>query len=335
MATPTTENQIASFENTFHELPAQMRIFSLCMRSLYAESAVGSDTEEVKKFRQLRDNTRDDALAYLKGILPVVSLSVANIGDYFELYVALDIDEWWECLDDVIEEATKYHESCQILIKLHEDILVPLKKREDEAKILYKQMEKLTEVFKRDAAKLRDEASNKRGWAIGLAFIPLVGAIAAPILGIQADSVLAEAVAKSENAQVNAMATKVVCDALVPALNSFIRGLEQVAGFFEIIMMELQSFKGKGQDAAIKKSQGQETPMKLHYKCMKNKATNVKKGCHAFHAILPSVRTDFAAIPFEGVDQNYVDKWLQQQKKVIEEKAKAAGLKSLLMKAIS
>eukprot|EP00112_Aurelia_sp_Birch-Aquarium-sp1_P011486 Seg2415.1 transcript_id=Seg2415.1/GoldUCD/mRNA.D3Y31 product="hypothetical protein" protein_id=Seg2415.1/GoldUCD/D3Y31 len=144
MSTEETKTALSVFQEAFIEIPAQMRIFSLCMRSLYADSAVGTGAEASRKFRVLRDHTRDDAQAYLKGIMPVVTSSVSDIGDYFEYYIALDKDEWWESIDDIIEEATKHHEACKVLVKLHEQILVPLKKREDEAKVLVKEMKDLT-----------------------------------------------------------------------------------------------------------------------------------------------------------------------------------------------
>ena len=334
MSTESTKNALSVFEEAFTEIPAQMRIFSLCMRSLYAESAVGTGSTAAQKFRVLRDRTRDDAQAYLRGVMPVVTSSVSDIGDYFEYYIALDQDEWWECIDDIIEEATKHHEACKVLVKLHEQILVPLKKREDEAKVLAREMENLTAEFKKQAEKLRAEAEEKRAWAVGLAFIPFVGAIASPILGVQSDKALAEAVAKQEQATVNALATKSMSEALIPALKGFICGLEKIAGFFEIVKNELESFKKKGEDASTKKKAG-EGPKILHYKFMQSKAKTIKQGCFGFYAMLPAVRTDFEAIPTAGTDENYVDRWLAAQKKLIEENCKAKGLKAMLMKAIT
>ena len=39
-----------------------------------------------------------------------------------------------------------------------------------------------------------------------------------------------------------------------------------------------------------------------------------------FYAVIPEIRTDFQAIPSEGTDQNYIDRWLEKQKKAIQEK---------------
>ena len=65
---------------------------------------------------------------------------------------------------------------------------------------------------------------------------------------------------------------------------------------------------------------------------MRLKAKEIKSDCKGFYAVLPSVRTDFQAIPNEGTDQNYVDKWLEKQKKIIEENC---SLKSLALRLIN
>ena len=61
----------------------------------------------------------------------------------------------------------------------------------------------------------------------------------------------------------------------------------------------------------------------------------MKAICQSFYAVLPSVRTDFAAIPREGTDQNYVDKWLERQKNIIREKCTVGRLAASMMKAIT
>lgn len=68
---------------------------------------------------------------------------------------------------------------------------------------------------------------------------------------------------------------------------------------------------------------------------MNKEAKDMKSICQVFYAVLPDVRTDFLAIPTEGTDQNYVDKWLEQQKKTIQEKCGAPKLVQKLLKAIT
>ena len=47
-----------------------------------------------------------------------------------------------------------------------------------------------------------------------------------------------------------------------------------------------------------------------------------------FYAVIPEIRTDFQAIPSEGTDQNYIDRWLKKQKKAIQEKYSVRKLAS-------
>ncbi|CAH3160040.1 unnamed protein product, partial [Porites lobata] len=112
-----------------------MRMFSLSMRSLYVEKAVGSKAEAAVKFRELRDDTRNDAMVYLKGILPLSTKFVSSISEYFEYFDALEFEEWCNMLSDILEETIGYRQLCETLLQMHEDILVPLKKRQDEAKL--------------------------------------------------------------------------------------------------------------------------------------------------------------------------------------------------------
>eukprot|EP00112_Aurelia_sp_Birch-Aquarium-sp1_P001027 Seg1100.2 transcript_id=Seg1100.2/GoldUCD/mRNA.D3Y31 product="hypothetical protein" protein_id=Seg1100.2/GoldUCD/D3Y31 len=333
MSTQALQNAMSHLGGALVEMPVQMRLFSLCLRSLYAEKSVGSDRKESQKFRNLRDRTRDDALAYLKGILPVVTKCVSNIGDYFEYYIALDEDEWWESIDDIIEEATKYHEACKVLVMLHELILEPLKARADQAKVLVAEMTDLTEEFERQAEKLREEAGDNLWYARAMLFIPIVGLIVSRIYESKHRKASADSVAKKEQATINALATRALSEALVPALTYFINGLEELAKFFEIVKYELESLKEKGGDANAKKQAG-EGHKALHYKFMQSKAKTMKEGCFGFYAMLPAVRTDFKVIPTEGTDENYVDRWLARQKRLIEENCKVEGVKATLLKAI-
>ena len=54
----------------------------------------------------------------------------------------------------------------------------------------------------------------------------------------------------------------------------------------------------------------------------------MKTLCRGFYAVIPEIRTDFQAIPSEGTDQNYIDRWLEKQKKAIQEKYSVRKLAS-------
>lgn len=67
---------------------------------------------------------------------------------------------------------------------------------------------------------------------------------------------------------------------------------------------------------------------------MRKKAHEVKASCKNFYAVVPGVRTDLQAIPEHPDDQNYVEKWLAEQKNEIEKKYGEA-IKDGLCKMIS
>ena len=322
------ENSVKDLREQLQSMPVDMRIFSLCMRSLYSDQALGTNSKGARKFRELRDKTRNDAMVYLKGVLPLSTKLVSSISEYFEYYEALEYEEWREMLSDILEETIGYREMCQALLKMHEDILVPLKEREDQARVIVKELKHLQEEFERKKKELEEKACTKRSWAVGLAFVPFVNVIASPVLFSAAESDVASAVAKGCEAKVQEAAAITVSDTLIPALKGFISGISKAAGFFSVMEQELKKFEGKAEKS---KSDGK----KLYYKVMKAQASDMKSLCQGFYAVIPEVRTDFLAIPTEGTDQNYIDRWLEKQKKTIREKCKIGKLASKLLSAIT
>nr|XP_054759270.1 uncharacterized protein LOC129265289 [Lytechinus pictus] len=169
-----TKKGLQTLEESLSEMPLNMRLFSLSMRSLYADKAVGGGSQAAVDFRKLRDNTRDDAMVYLKGVLPVATKFVSNISEFFEFYTALSCEEWCDMLKDIQQEITCYKGLAEVLVQMHEDILVPLKKREDEATVIVKSLLNLQEEYDKKRKELESTAGTKKGWAIGLAFVPYI-----------------------------------------------------------------------------------------------------------------------------------------------------------------
>lgn len=323
-----TEYKAKELGENIKEMSVDMRIFSLTMRSLYAEKAVGTNDELATRFRKLRDETRNDAMVYLKGILPICTKVVSSISEYFEYYEALDFEEWCDMIADILEETIGYRQLCEALVKMHEDIMVTLKKRKDSAMIMINEFKDLTERYEMQSKRLEGNARTKREWAASLSWIPAVAVIAVPLLHASASTDLAESMAKDKQAAIAEAASITVAKALIPALKAFIDGLRKAAGFFSVMEQELRKFEGKAEKA---KSEAK----KIHYKVMNNRAKDMKSICQGFYAVLPDVRSDFLAIPTEGTDQNYVDKWLEQQKRTILEKCDAPKVVQKLLKAIT
>lgn len=305
--------QIKDVKEQLQEMPTNMRLFSLAMRSLYAENAVGTDNGTARRFRELRDNTRNDALVYLKVVLPVCTKFVASLEDYFQNYEALTFEDWKEVLEDIRDETRTCKEVAETCVKMHEDMLIPLKKREDEAKALIKEFKNLEMEYRKQEEEFKKNAKTKRGWAFGLAFVPVVNVIATPMLYASADADIAKALANAEQSKINGASVLVVSKTLIPALKDFIASLENAAGFFNVIEIELDGFSEKA-DKSL------ESRKKLHYMKMKNDANELKSLCQSFYSVIPAVRTDFLAIPNEGTDKNYVDNWLKKQLKDIDKK---------------
>ena len=234
-----------------------MRNFSLNItRSLYAEKAVGTNGEPAKRLREIRDKTRDDAFVYLRGIFAISAIFVASISEYLEYYEALEYQEWVDMISDILEETVGYRGLCEAVLKMHEDIYIPSKRRKSEA---------------------------------------------------------------------NLMTT---CGSLIPALESFIDGLEKAVEFFSVLEQELRKFEGNADKA-------KDDPKKLYYMVMNKLGKGIKSICQIFYAVLPFVKTDFLAIPQDETDRIYVDKWLENQKKTIREKCNVPKLVQTVLKAIT
>ena len=308
------EKQLSTLCGDMKDLPTNMRFFSLALRSLYAEKAVSVNSDVAKRFNRLRDDTKKDAMIYVKAILPVSTEVVRSLNEFFEYYTELDFNDWSSNLDDIIDDVKSYKDCCTEIVKLHEDVMVPLKKREDEAKILATEFQDLSAQYAKQKQELEESANSKWSWAIGLSWVPIVNAIATPLLISGSNSSNAEAIAKGAQLQINEAATLTVSEVMVPALKNFIDGLNAAAGFFSIIENELAAFQGKAEKADHSKK-------KMHYTMINKKAKEIKGHCQTFYAMIPQVRTDFEAIPYEiPGDKNYVDAWLEKKKEEINQK---------------
>ena len=311
-----TTDVVESFGQRLKDMSSSMQVFSFNMRSLYAEKAFSTNDILAVKFRKLRDDTRNDAMVYLKFILPVSTKFVSCIAEYFDVYISLEYEDWCDMLKDILEDTTGYKQLCSTLLKMHEKILVPLKKRQDESKILIMEFKDLKEKYKeqKKALEVEAKASHHR-------YIPEVRENASSLLKPgDADS--------TKPAATFGSALIKVSEALIPALEQFIDGLRQSAGFFSVMEQELLKFEDKA-DKAL------ENPKKLYYKVMNTQAGNMRYICQTFYAVLPDVRTDFLAIPTEGTDQNYVDEWLAHAKTLIQENVTTQKLVQKLMISIT
>ena len=278
MAEGSREREVKTLEETPKDMTVDMRIFSQTLCSLYVQNAVGTNEEPAKEFRSLRDDTRNDAMVYLRYILPVCTESVSSIEEYFEYYHALNYEEWCEMPPGTLQKITGYKELCSTVLQMHEDILVPLNKRKDEALLLVTKLKDLQVEYEEKKKELEERAQK-------------------------------------------------VSEALIPALENFINGINEAAGALLRIEQKLIKFENKATNA-------DDDPKKLHHFTMRNKAGHRKSACQSFLAVLSGVKTYFLTIPAQGTDQNYLDQWLDKLKKTIREKCSVPDLAEKILKAM-
>ena len=223
--------------------------------------------------------------------MPLVKQCVSEIKDYFKCYIDLTIEEWWDCIRDIVEEAKTHKEACEVLIDIHKDILIDLKKRQDDAKELVSEMEELSAEYEKKYEEHKENADTKMKWAFALAHVPHVNVVAAPILTIAAQCDLVSSTASKKESEIQSAAAKIESESLVRALANFIEDLEGITGFFAVTHQELEAFQKKGGQAMES-----DCPQQLHYKTMKSKADRMVARCSKFFAILPSVSTDLEAL---------------------------------------
>ena len=318
-------NPFQDVQEHLQSMPVDIRIFSLYMKALYADQAIDTSTEGARKFRELLDKSRNDAMVYLKGHLTLSNKLVSSISEYFEYYEALEYEEWVEMLSDILEETIGYRELCQALLKMHEDILVSFKEREDHARVIIQESNHLQINYEKDKKELEQNAATKKFLAHGLAHVPFVKFFASPLMHAAAESDLASAVDRGREAKIQEDTAATVRETLIPALMGFISGISKAAGFYFVMERELKKFQEKAEKS---KSDNK----RLYFKIMKTKARDMKSLYQGFYAVIPEVRTDFLAIPTKGIDYNYIERSVEEQKKAIQRKCSVRKLVSKLLK---
>lgn len=341
MADP--EKTIQKLISALNKTPTNMRGFSRSMRTLYAEKAMSSISSTGLRFNELRDQTRRDAMIYLRGILPFAVTVVRSISEFFDYYEALNFSDWIENMGDIKNEVRGNKQCCEVVLQLHDTIKMSLKDRERQVNIILDEygkqsemqnfhlkgsdfLEKLgiTSTWMRKFGKycalfcinyvvLSDvTSSNSRSLlalgANGLVLIEWL--IASKVFSIELLGEKSKRVheARDSKFSVNTGALRIVTDTTVPALAKFMDGLQETAAFFSDIEKDLEYLQ-------IDSTSTIRNEMKFHYEMMKKNGPEVKANCNTFFAVLPDVESDFLAIADEGVDNYYVDKWLEEQKK--------------------
>ena len=202
---------------------------------------------------------------HLNQVLPISTKFVTSASDFFEYYEAMEYEQWCRMIPRILERTVGYRKRSETLRQMYEDTLTPLKQRQDYVRLVVTELKELKDEFEREKRELEDTASTKRGWAIGLAFVPFVNLIATPALASSAQSDIDKAVTNGAQAAIQEAAARKVSDTMLPALQAFVSGITKAAGFFSVMEQELRKFEGKAE-------KGKDTQKRLHYRVMKLEA---------------------------------------------------------------
>ena len=280
------------------------------MRILHNQSAVSGEHEGASKFLKLRDQTRRNALIYSETLLPKSDDVVRKIKDYAYDIKACDFEDWQESLEEITEEVIEAEKACNLLMQMHDKLVVELKKNEDDAKVGITELSKLKEMYKDEKEKLTSAASehskNKEWWdgqwwwTLGFNFL-----VAKSEEQRMQESLL-KATASQRNGEINQEAVNLTEDCLIPAIGEFLKGLRACGAFLTSTREQLEQLGQKGK-------QGQESAKMRYFKVMKKQAEELDSNCLTFITSSSEIRTNLKAIPSEPCDRNYVDKWLADQ----------------------
>lgn len=296
-------------------LPPSMVMFSSSLRKLYATAKVTDQTKETRNFLAVRDSVRQNGIVYITKVLPMTEEVIRAIGFFSDYFTDLEFDDWSDCLDDIIGDVEKANEVCTILKQYHNSIIKDLMKNEDKANVSLTELTKMKEQYKVQEQKLMEQAQAHKKEAAKERDYSMWGAvfsfgISAAVSNKWADEAEAkakhehlEAIGKRENADIAFAAVLLVEGQLIPAVNTFIEGLNVCAMFLSDTKERLLKMKEAG-------DKGKKKP---YYKMMRNRAKELNATCLRFLAVTDLMRNHMGAIPSDTGDMNHVDKWLKEQ----------------------
>ena len=291
----SARDAVVELHQQIQTMTNNLRSFSSSMRYLYEEGdSLTFFSGAGMKLKQLRDDSRSDAMVVLKEVLPLSTKFVTSVSSFFDWYEGLEFQQWCNKIPWILQKTVDYRQLSEMLLQKYEATLTPLKKRQDHARRLVTELEDLERSYERKKRELEDTAATKRGWAIGLAFVPVVNLVASPALACSAESDIEEASRQGALAADQKDAARKVSGKLIPALQDFVAGVTKAAGFFSVMEQEFRKFEGKAE-------KGNDDRKFLHYKVMKKEARDMQSICRVFNAALPEVQRDLLLMDLSGM----------------------------------
>ncbi|XP_028399605.1 uncharacterized protein LOC114523006 [Dendronephthya gigantea] len=304
-----TEAGVNNFDKNLKEMAENMKVFSSAMRDLYTKKAEAEDDESdvAMRFREIRDYTRKDAIVYVECVLPITERLIQSIKTYFEYYhqEVSSFEEWCKMLPDILKSTADLKHLAHVVLDMYDNMIVPIKTREDEAKMIKAEFVDLKSKYEKECKKYKTKSHNRKICAYAVMPIPVVNLIAYPRLKKSARENKALAVASKKHFEDNENAAQIVDEILMPSLGKFIKSLENVAGFIGVVEQDLQKKPCENE---------------FHYNVMKSKEKKMRERCETFTQVWPSVRTDLRALPTEATDNSYVHEWFEKTLADLREK---------------
>lgn len=297
-----TEVTMDNLEEQLVESGKSLRKATLALTACFSVSA-----SSISEFVELRSGCVDDAQVYRQKVLPLALASTQAVKEFMEYYEGLSFEEVMEVAPELADQAKLNHALMEINKDTHTEMAAAFKMKGAQVdKVLLKcQVEQKN--YEEQAAILRQSAEKKNGWAIALAFIPVVNAIACPLLSDSAGEDLAKAVANEEEAQLAVNASHCVKDVLVSAIENYMSSMEILASTFQLLASECQSFANKSDKLA-------ESRKKPFYLLLNKTAGKILSACDKSMVHLTNAESDLKSLPTASTP-NYVQEWMATRRK--------------------
>jgi len=298
----SAENKVAvQFDTLAKVLPdasKHLRLATLSLRSAFTVADAN-----IEEFKQLRRSIVLDATAYRLRILPVAKQSTFLVKEYMDYFQTLELSDILDIVDELSADAKAGEVLMTVCKDMHMAVSASFKQKQDRIDNVLSTCNLQKQHYLDEAKRLREEADTKEGWAIGLAFIPIVGLFASPILGSQAVSDRAKAAGAAEEAQLAVNATYVIQDCLVGALEGYMQAMDLFASTFQLLAGEIAGFlQNLDKFKATEKAS--------FYKMCNKKAKTVMLASDTYLTAAIEAESDLMSLP-ECDDLNYVQKWLE------------------------
>jgi len=300
-----------------------LRKFSEGLLSLYTTNQVTGTDDDAKKFLQVRDEVRTNAIVYRDRVLPLTERAVTQISNVMAYFSDLEFDDWADNIMEHLDDVNKGMVILAYIQLLHDSINTSLIESREKAKLakigmdrMHKKYAAVVQELEERAKKHRKTAADARLWGsvfnfggIGVA----VGEYIAHGPSCEADKIEAESTGKRENAELALRAVIITDKVLIASVQDFLDGIEACSKFLTFLKMKLGAVKNYGEKGR----------KMVWFKAMKKKSLEIQKIAAYFVSMTNFMKNEINAIPEQVGDKNYVDWWLEKRKQEFEKNHKS------------